>query len=48
MVARHYGKVSIQIFDLQKVGQGHRKQFSQKRHSMANVKIYKTNFLYFR
>ena len=29
------------MFDLQKVGQGHRVQFSQKHHSIANVKIYK-------
>ena len=31
----------ILIFYLQKLGHGHRMQFSQLHHSMANVKVYK-------
>ena len=38
MIAHHCGKVSIRIF---LVGQGHRVQFSQLHHMMANAKIYK-------
>ena len=43
----HCGKVSIRIFDLRRVDQGHRVQFSHWCHSMANVKIYKRHFIHF-
>ena len=35
------------IFDLHKVGQDHRVEFSQLRHLMANIKICKSHFLHF-
>ena len=40
--------LAFQIFDLHMVGQGHRVHFSQWRHSMENVKIYKSIFFIFR
>ena len=32
-----------EIFDLEEVGQSHKAQFSQWRHSMANIEIYKSH-----
>ena len=32
--------VTFKIFNLQKVGQGHGVQLSQKRYSMSNIKVY--------
>ena len=37
----HFKYIKIKNIWLQKVGQGHRAQFSQLHHSMANIKIYK-------
>ena len=47
MVARNGVTVSIRIYDLQRVGQGHEVQLSQWRYSMATIKIYKGNFYMF-
>ena len=39
--------LTFEIFDLEKVGQGHRVQHWHCRRQIANVKIYKRNFLHF-
>ena len=43
----HCGKVSIRIFDLQKVGKGYEEQFLQWCHLMAKYKNLPTSFLTF-
>ena len=41
------GILTLKIVELQKVGQCHGVQFSHSRHSMANIKIYKSRLLHF-
>ena len=36
----------LQMFNLQKVGHGHGVEFLQRDHSMANIKIYKSQCIF--